>query len=49
MPVPEDGTLPRALLDWYVHGDQDQDGWRDLMKFLSPITITGGLAIKPSG
>jgi hypothetical protein len=48
MPVPEDGTLPRSLLDSLVHGDDDQDGWGELMKFFSPITITGGLAIKPS-
>ena len=38
--------LPRALLDAFVQQADSQEQWKRLLKFLSPITITGGLAIK---
>ncbi len=39
-------VLPRALLDAFVGTDVDREHWRRLLAFLSPITVTGGLAIK---
>jgi hypothetical protein len=38
--------LPRALLEAFVRRADCREEWRELLKFLSPITITGGLAIK---
>jgi hypothetical protein len=35
--------LPRALLDAFIHRDDSHEEWKCLLKFLSPITITGGL------
>jgi hypothetical protein len=37
--------LPRALWERFVRSDGDQPGWKHLLKFLAPITITGGLKI----
>jgi hypothetical protein len=39
-------VLPRALLEAFVHRDDDHQGWRKLLLFLSPITITGGLTVE---
>jgi hypothetical protein len=38
--------LPRALLDAFIQGRDSREDWKRLLKFLSPITITGGLWIK---
>jgi hypothetical protein len=37
--------LPRALLEAFLHREDSLEDWKRLLKFLSPITITGGLAI----
>ena len=41
-------ALPQSLTEAFVQRDDDQHGWRKLLLFLSPITITGGLRIKVS-
>jgi len=41
-------VLPRALLEAFVHSEQDRNGWKKLLLFLSPITIPGGLKIEGS-
>ena len=46
VPTVEVDVLPRSLLDAFVRNDQDRDGWKKLLLFLSPITITGGLKIE---
>lgn len=46
LPADDFAALPRALLDAFVHHDDDQRGWRKLLLFLSPITITKGLKSK---
>jgi len=38
--------LPRALLEAFIHRADSQEDRQQLLEFLSPITITGGLAIK---
>lgn len=38
--------LPRALLEAFIHRSDSREDWRRLLKFLSPITITGGLLIE---
>ena len=38
-------VLPRALLEAFIHSFDSREDWEDLLRFLSPITITGGLAI----
>ena len=38
--------LPRALFEAFVHSADSREDWQRLLEFLSPITITGGLAIK---
>jgi len=35
--------LPRSLLDAFLDGKDPCRGWGHLLRFLSPITITGGL------
>ena len=37
--------LPRALLEAFLHREDSREDWRRLLEFLSPITISGGLAI----
>jgi hypothetical protein len=39
------GDLPRALFDAFIHREDSREDWRELLKFLSPITVTGGLMI----
>jgi hypothetical protein len=46
VPVIDVAILPRAILDAMVGADIDREDWKRLLVFLSPITITGGLAIK---
>jgi hypothetical protein len=41
-------TLPRVLLEHFVRNAESYEEWGKLMRFLSPITITGGLKIKIS-
>lgn len=41
-------TLPLALTEAFLRGEDVFDEWKRLLEFLSPITITGGLAIKVS-
>ena len=38
--------LPRLLFEAFIQGADSREDWQRLLKFLSPITITGGLAIK---
>lgn len=38
--------LPRVLFEAFIHRADSQEDWQELLEFLSPITITGGLAIK---
>ena len=38
-------NLPRALLEAFIHREDSREDWRRLLEFLSPITISGGLAI----
>lgn len=38
-------VLPRSLLEAFLVADDPCRGWGDLLRFLSPISITGGLAI----
>ena len=39
--------LPRVLFEAYIHhGADTQEDWRQLLEFLLPITVAGGLAIK---
>jgi hypothetical protein len=38
--------LPRALFDAFIHRDDSREDWDRLLRFLSPITITGGLLIE---
>jgi hypothetical protein len=41
-------TLPRSLMDAFLSTDSLENGWGNLLRFLSPITINGGLLIKGS-
>jgi hypothetical protein len=48
-PPPDAARLPRSLLEAFLRIYHDLgEACRWLLDFLSPITITGGLAIKPS-
>jgi hypothetical protein len=38
--------LPRVLFEAFIHRADSREDWLELLEFLSPITITGGLAIK---
>ncbi|MBM4072092.1 MAG: hypothetical protein FJ271_24670 [Planctomycetes bacterium] len=42
----QSSILPRSLVEAFLHGADPCRPWGDLLRFLSPITITGGL---PSG
>jgi hypothetical protein len=48
VPVFEMVELPRSLLEVYVPSGDDRVGWKNLLRFLSPISIAKGLAIKIS-
>ena len=48
VPTFDVGILPRSLLEAFVRNDQDRDGWKKLLLFLSQITITGGIKIEGS-
>jgi hypothetical protein len=38
--------LPRALVDAFIHSENSSQDWERLLRFLSPITIHGGLLIE---
>jgi hypothetical protein len=42
-PVIEIVTLPFSLVDAFLCRCAGEDGWARLLRFLAPITITGGL------
>jgi hypothetical protein len=42
-------TLPRALQEAFFLGKDPRRDWEQLLRFLSPITVPGGLAIELSG
>ena len=48
VPVFEIVDFPRSLLEAFVHAADDRDGWKNLLRFLSPISTTKGLKIKVS-
>lgn len=48
VPVFEFVDFPRSLLEAFVSGEDDRDGWSKLLFFLAPISVTKGLAIKIS-
>ena len=41
-------ALPLSLVEAHVHAADDQQGWGELLRFLSPITIAGGLVSEVS-
>jgi hypothetical protein len=43
LPTRATTILPRSLLEEFLDGDNSCRGWGLLLRFLSPITITGGL------
>jgi hypothetical protein len=45
VPAVEIVAIPRSLLEAFVRADDDREGWRALLLFLSPITIAGGLQV----
>jgi hypothetical protein len=48
VPTVEIVTLPLALLEAFLRGDDPAENWGRLLRFLSPITIAGGLVIEVS-
>jgi hypothetical protein len=46
VPVHEVDLLPRGLIEAFLRGTDLCVGWGQLLRFLSPITISGGLSIK---
>jgi hypothetical protein len=48
VPVHEIVDFPRSLLEAFVDSEDDHEGWRKLLDFLSPITVTNGLEITVS-
>lgn len=48
VPIVNVTALPRCLLEAFIHGSDPCQEWGRLLRFLSPITITGGLVIELS-
>jgi hypothetical protein len=48
VPVVEMDTLPRSLTEAFLRNGDLHQAWGKLLLFLSPISITGGLAIEVS-
>jgi hypothetical protein len=48
VPAAKSAALPRSLLQAFLRSDDSCEGWARLLRFLSPITITGGLVIEVS-
>ena len=46
VPAIEVDVLPQSLIEAFIRDDDDRKGWKKLLIFLSPITITGGLKIE---
>ncbi|MCO6453949.1 MAG: hypothetical protein J5I93_01430 [Pirellulaceae bacterium] len=46
VPTVEVTDLPLSLLAAFLHGDDEHGGWPQLLRFLAPITIKGGLLIE---
>ncbi len=49
VPTIEVVNLPLSLLEAFLHSDDPTQDWGRLLRFLSPITIAGGLRIEVSG
>jgi hypothetical protein len=49
VPAVEIVAFPRSLLEAFLRTDDDRQGWGRLLRFLSPITIAGGLVIEVCG
>ena len=49
VPAVEMVTLPLSLLEAFLRGDDAYKAWERLLRFLSPITIAGGLVSELSG
>jgi hypothetical protein len=49
VPIVKIGSLPYSLVDVFLHRHPPSRGWTLLLRFLSPITIPGGLQIEISG
>lgn len=47
-PVDTIDVPPRSLTEVFLRQGDLREGWKKLLRFLSPITITGGLIIKVS-
>jgi hypothetical protein len=47
-PVVQVSAIPRSLLEAFLRGRDSCQDWGQLLRFLSPITITGGLEIAVS-
>jgi len=48
VPVHDIVDFPRSLFDVFVHAVSDRHGWGQLLRFLSPISISKGLVIRVS-
>lgn len=48
VPAVEIAILPLSLLEAFLRGDDPCQGWGRLLRFLSPITIAGGLVSEVS-
>lgn len=48
LPGMENVSLPRALWEAFVRSHEDQTGWGNLLRFLSPITTSRGFMIEVS-
>ena len=48
VPVADVSILPLSLLKAFIRGDDPCQEWGRLLRFLSPITITGGFVIEVS-
>jgi hypothetical protein len=44
LPTTTETILPQSLLEAFLGGDDPCQGWKHLLLFLSPITLTGGLS-----
>lgn len=49
VPIIEVVNLPLSLLEAFLRSDDPAQDWGRLLRFLSPITIAGGLRIEVSG
>jgi hypothetical protein len=47
-PADANDVLPRSLTEVFLRQGDLREGWKKLLRFLSPITITGGLIVEAS-